>query len=206
MSISLAPEHDWSAAAPIVMPVLLPVTSKGVAAADVDRASLGEGRHGGATLHWAGPAGMRVGLAIPATRFDVLVNTDHLVSWDVATDAILSTALANLEAWSNSTPWEEEAEGDRRLLVSDSGERWDAGRLLLPAVRLYLERELGRGARVLVAVPNRHLLVAGALRPSDPGFIDDLRSFVAAEAADADEPVDGRLFELYQGGLTEVAG
>jgi hypothetical protein len=55
-------------------------------------------------------------------------------------------------------------------------------------------------------MPNRHILVTGALLPADPGFMDDLRSFVATEAADADEPVDGRIFELLEGGLAEVAG
>jgi len=106
---------------------------------------------------------------------------------------------------SDSTPWEEEVEGGRRLLVSVSGERWDASRILLVGVRVYLERELGKGARVIVAMPNRHILVAGSLLPADPGFMDDLRSFVATEAAGADEPVDGRLFELFEGGLAELA-
>jgi hypothetical protein len=206
VSISSAPEQDWSAAAGIVMPVLLPVSAPGVDAATVDRGALGVTHHGGATLHWPGPVGLPVGVVIPAAGYDLLVNTDHLVSWDVDVAAILSTAMANLEAWSNSTPWEEEVAGGRRLLVSDSGERWDAGRILLIAVRVYLERELGRNARVIVAIPNRHLLVAGALVATDPGFLDDLRSFVATEAAEADEPVDGRLFELFEGGLTEVAG
>lgn len=206
MSISSAPEHDWSVAAALVMPIPLPVANSGVDAAGVDRASLGIGHHGGPTLHWAGPAGLHVGVAIRATGYDVLVNTAHLVTWDVETDAILSTALANLESWSNSTPWEEEVAGERRLFVSDSGERWDAGRILLPGVRLYLERELGKGARVLVGIPNRHLLVAGSLRPDDETFTEELRSFVAIEAADADEPVDARLFELVEGGLFEVSG
>jgi hypothetical protein len=206
MAISSAPEHDWTAAARIIMPVLLPVGAVGTDAGSVDRASIGLGHHGGAPLEWPGPVGLHVAVAIPADGFDVLVNVEHIVSWDVEVAAVLSTAMANLEAWSNSTPWEEEVDGGRRLLVSDSGERWDAGRILLVAVRVYLERELGGSARVIVAVPSRHLLVAGSLVPTDPGFMDDLRSFVATEAAEADEPVDGRLFELLEGGLTEVAG
>lgn len=206
MSISSAPEHDWSVAAALVMPVLQPMTAAGTVAAGVDRGTIGLGRSGGLPLHWDGPLGLHVAVAIPAAGYDVIVNTEHLVSWDVETDEVLSTALANLEAWSNSTPWEEEVAGERRLLVSDSGERWDAGRILLPGVRLYLERELGKAARVLVAVPNRHLLVAGALLPADPAFAEDLRSFVASEAAGADEPVDARVFELVEGGLFELAG
>lgn len=205
MGLWSAPEHDWSAAAGIVMPVLLPISSAGMDASTVDRSSLGVGKRGNLPLRWPGPVGLHVAVAIPATGFDIMVSADHLITWDVEVAAVLSTAMANLEAWSNSTPWEEEAEGGRRLLVSDSGERWDAGRILLVAVRVYLERELGKHARVIVGMPNRHILVAGSLLPADPGFLDDLRSFVATEAAGADEPVDGRIFELFEGGLTEIA-
>jgi hypothetical protein len=206
MSLSSAPEHDWSAAAGIVMPVLLPVGAAGTDAATVDRSSLGIGQRGNLPLRWPGPAGLHVAVAIPAVGFDIMVSADHLITWDVEVAAVLSTAMANLGAWSNSMPWEEEVEGARRLFVSDSGERWDAGRILLVSVRVYLERELGKNARVIVGMPNRHILVAGSLLPTEPGFMDDLRSFVATEAAGADEPVDGRLFELLEGGLTEVAG
>jgi len=206
VAISSAPEHDWTAAAGILMPILQPIGSVGTDAATLDRSSPGLGQRGNLPLRWPGPVGLHVAVAIPAVGFDILVSADHVISWDVEVAAVVSTAMANLEAWSNSTPWEEEVEGGRRLLVSDSGERWDAGRLLLPAVRLYLERELGRNARVIVGMPNRHLLVAGSLLPADPGFMDDLRSFVSIEAGGADEPVDGRLFELFEGGLTEVSG
>ena len=151
--------------------------------------------------------GLHVAVAIPAIGFDVLVNADHLISWDVEVAAVLSTAIANLEAWSNSTPWEEEVDGGRRLLVSDSGERWDAGRILLvararlPGARARQERA---GHRRDPEPPHPRGRARSPRR--SPGFLDDLRSFVAAEAADADEPVDGRLFELFEGGLTEVAG
>jgi hypothetical protein len=90
--------------------------------------------------------------------------------------------------------------------VSDSGERWDAARILLLEVCVFLERELGKDVRVLVGIPSRHLLVAGALAADDPAFADDFRAFVAAEAEGADEPIDPRVFELIGGGLTELAG
>jgi hypothetical protein len=205
MSLWSAPEHDWTAAAGIVMPILLPARSAGTDAATVDRSSLGFGRRGTLPLHWPGPVGVHVAVAIPAVGYDILVSADHLITWDVEVAAVLSTAMANLQTWSDSTPWEEEVEGGRRLLVSDSGERWDASRILLVGVRVYLERELGKNARVIVGMPNRHILVAGSLLPADPGFMDDLRTFVATEAADADEPVDGRIFVLCEGGLTEIA-
>ena len=205
MAIARSAEHDWAAAAPLVMPVLLPVGSHGVDASGLDRAGVVfRGGGGGLPLQWPGPMGIPISVALPADGYDALVNVEHLVSWDVEPKEVLSTALANLSAWSNSTPWEEEASDARRLLISDSGERWDAARILLLDVRVFLERELGKDVRVLVAIPSRHLLVAGALAPGDPEFVADFRAFVAAEAEAADEPIDGRVFELAGGGLVEL--
>jgi len=206
MSISTAPEQDWTAATPLVMPVLVPVGSPGLAAAAYDPAALiqARGTAGGTPILWPGPAGMPVAVAIPAAGFHVLVNAEHIAAWAVEPAAVISTAMANLAAWSNSTPWEEETSGGRRILVSDSGEDWDAGRLLLPDVRLFLERESPGDGRVLVAIPTRHLLVAGSAPASDAAFIDDLRAFVHTTHDDADEPLDGRLFVLDRGGITEL--
>ena len=207
MTRARSSELDWSAAAPVVMPILQPLGAAGVDAAGLDRAALllSRGAVGGLTLHWPGPLGIPIAVAIPAEGYDALVNFAHLVSWEIEPAEVLSTAFANLATWSNSTPWEEEVSGSRRLLVSDSGERWDAARILLVDVCVFLERELGRDMRVLVAIPSRHLLVAGALAPDDPAFADDFRAFVAAEAEGADEPIDARVFELAGGGLTELA-
>jgi hypothetical protein len=94
--------------------------------------------------------------------------------------------------------------GDRRLLSSDTGDGWDAARILLPEVLDHLRRELGDSARVLVGLPERHLLVAGALRPDDGEFAAMFAAFVAEQADGADEPVDRRVFELAGGRLVEL--
>jgi hypothetical protein len=205
MSIADAPEQDWPAATGLIMPVLQPIGTPGLPADAYDPASLHltRGTAGGAPLQWPGPAGLPVAVAIPATGFHVLVNAEHVAAWAVEPSAVISTAMANLLAWSNSTPWDAEASDGRRIRVSDSGEGWDAARLLLPEVRLFLEHELA-GGRVLVAVPSRHLLVAGSAPTTDAGFADDLRAFAATAYADADEPVDPRVFILEQGGLVDL--
>ena len=206
MSIADSPEQAWAVAVGIIMPVLAPVESPGADAGSYDPAALhlARGSVGGLPLHWPGPAGIPVAVAIPASGFHVLVNAEHIASWAVEPAAVISTAMANLAAWSNSTPWDEETSGGRRLLVSDSGEEWDASRILLPDVRLFLERELAPNGPVLVAFPSCGLLVAGCAAPSDAGFADDLRAFVLASVADADEPVDPRVFVLVEGGLAEL--
>ena len=78
--------------------------------------------------------------------------------------------MKNLADWSAGAAWTDEVSGERRLLSSDTGEGWDASRILLPEVVDRLSRELGSVGRVLIGLPERHLLVAGTLRPGDEEF------------------------------------
>ena len=55
--------------------------------------------------------------------------------------------------------------------------------------------------RVLVGVPERHLLVAGSLRPDDAEFAELFAQFIREANAAADEPIDDRVFELVSGEL-----
>ena len=75
----------------------------------------------------------------------------------------------------------------------------------MPEVRDHLARELGVGARVLVGLPERHLLLAGALRPRDEEFAGLFAEFVIEHSGGADEPIDRRVFELVDGQLVEFA-
>ena len=56
MSVWSAPEHDWAAAAAIIMPILLPVASPSTDAATVDRSSLGLSQRGSLPLSWPRPS------------------------------------------------------------------------------------------------------------------------------------------------------
>jgi hypothetical protein len=201
------PEHDWSHATGLIYPTFRPVGTKGVRFDEIDAAALAAqtGRAHVAPLVDEGPAGLPVVYSLQAGGFDIIVNADHLLSWGVPPSAIQDAALANLAAWSATAPWTDEASGDRRLLSSDSGDGWDASRILLPEVREHLSRELGSSGRVLVGLPDRHLLVAGTLRPGDEEFAGLFAEFVVEQSGGADEPVDRRVFELRDGQLVEFS-
>ena len=66
--------------------------------------------------------------------------------------------------------------------------------------------ELGAAGRVLVGLPDRHLLLAGGLRPGDDDFAALVRDYVMEHSAEADEPIDRRVFELRGADLVEFAG
>ncbi len=152
-----------------------------------------------------GPVGLPVVYALSAGAFDVIVNGDHLLSWGVAATEVQDAAIRNLSAWSAQAPWTDEVSGERRILSSDTGDGWDAARILLPDVREHIAQELGATGRVLVGLPERHLLIAGTLRPDDLEFAALFAGFVVEHSGGADEPIDRRVFELVDGHLTEFA-
>jgi len=192
-----APEHDWTSAADHVYPVLRPAGTHGTKLAEVDEAALaqeGLKKHA-LPLIDPGPADLAIAYVLREPAYDVLVNADHLLAWGVGTDQLRDTAMANLAAWSTRAPWTDELSGERRLLSSDTGEGSDAARILLEDVRQHLAGECGPG-RVLVALPDRDLLIAGSLGSGDPEFATQFGAFVADVADDAHEPIDPGLFEL----------
>jgi hypothetical protein len=197
-SPAAAPEHDWTSAADHIYPVLRPMGTHGTMLAEIDEAQLaqeGLKKHA-LPLIDPGPADLAVAYVLREVAYDVLVNADHLLAWGVGADQLRETAMANLGAWSARAPWTDELSGERRLLSSDTGEGGDAARILLADVRHHLAGECGGPGRVLVALPDRDLLVAGTLNPGDAEFAGQFAAFVADVVDDAHEPIDGGLFEL----------
>jgi hypothetical protein len=206
--IAESPEHDWTAASAILYPLLRPAGTQGLEVASIDAAALAadSSRSHSQPLVDEGPAGLTVVYAMPGSGFDVIVNGDHLLSWGVSASAVQDAAMRNLATWSATAAWTDEVSGDRRLISSDTGDGWDASRILLPDVRDRLANELGGGSRILVGLPERHLLVAGALLPTDDEFAGLFAEFVLEASGGADEPGDRRVFELTDGRLVEFPG
>ena len=92
------------------------------------------------------------------------------------------------------------------MASSDTGNGWDAARILLPEVVDHIVAELGSAGRILIGLPERHLLTAATLRPDDPEFAALFADFVVEQSGGADEPIDRRVFELVDGRLVEFAG
>ena len=202
---SLSPEHDWSAAARLIFPLLRPAGTPGIHVTGVDPAVLiaTANQSHAQPLVDDGPCGLAVVYAIAASGFDVIVNGDHILSWGIGPEAIQDAAIANLVAWSATAPWSSEASDSRRILSSDTGDGWDATRILLPDVRAHLARELAGPGRILIGLPERHLLVAGLMRPGDEEFGALFTEFVAEQSGGSDEPIDRRVFELVDDRVVE---
>jgi hypothetical protein len=201
-----APEHDWELAKAMVLPAFRPVGTQGLPLESIQRENLlaQAAKSHAQPIVDVGPADLPVVYVIPAGGFDIVVNGDHLLSWGIEPHELQDAAMANLSAWSATAPWTEETSGDRRLISSETGDGLDAVRILLPATVDHLRSALGPG-RILVGIPERHLLTASVLRPEDAEFAAMFGEFIIEHSGGADEPIDRRVFELVDGRLVEFA-
>lgn len=207
-AIADTPEHDWELARTLIFPAFRPLGTQGLAMDSIDREALaGQVRQSHTQpLLDQGPAGLPVVYTLGAGGFDIVVNGDHLLSWGVEPAAIQDAAMGNLAAWAATAAWTAEQSGERRLLSSETGDGWDAARVLLPETIQHLAAELGPHGRILVGIPEKHLLTAGSLRPGDDEFAALFADFIVEQSGGADEPIDRRLFELVDGRLVEFVG
>ena len=203
-----SPEQDWAHARDIIYPPFRPFGTHGLPLESIDREVLAahSAQSHAQPLIDVGPAELPVVYTIDAGAYDIVVNGDHLLSWGVEPSEVQDAALRNLERWSSTAPWTDEVSGDRRLISSDTGNGWDAARIMLPDVVAHLIAELGGAGRILVGLPDRHLMTAGSLRPGDDDFATLFADFVVEQSGGADEPIDRRVFELVDGRLVEFGG
>jgi hypothetical protein len=197
-SHSEAPEHQWEAAADHIFPALRPAGMHGAPLEELDEVRLA---HEGMKKHALplvddGPASLSVVYVLREPSFDVVINADHLLTWGIDAPTLRDRAMSNLRAWSATAPWTDELSGDRHLVSSDTGSGGDAARILLAEVRAHLAGRCGGPSRVLVALPDRDLLIAASLPPADDEFLTQFEGFVADLIEGAHEPIERGLFEL----------
>jgi hypothetical protein len=203
-----SPEQDWTHARDLIYPAFRPVGTQGLPIESIDREALAahSAQSHAQPLIDVGPAELPVVYTIDAGAYDIVVNGDHLLSWGVEPSEVQDAAIRNLATWSAGAPWTDEVSGDRRLISSDTGNGRDAARIMLPDVVAHLVAELGAVGRILVGLPERHLMTAGSLRPDDDDFAALFADFIVEHSGGADEPIDRRVFELVDGRLVEFSG
>ena len=131
--------------------------------------------------HRPGPAGLADRVRAARAAFDVMVNADHLLTWDVRAEQLREMAMANLARVVGDRAVERR-DGRRAApaLVRHGRRAGTRAGSCCPRPGASIAGECGGPARVLVALPDRHLLVAGSLQPGDAEFAGQFADFVAA--------------------------
>ncbi len=179
---------EWPMARGLLRPVLRPIGSE---APELVAGSL------------PGAAGLPVLYVVSSAASPAPVDARDLEAWGVEACDVEAAAMENLAAWDDAAGWVSEGQGPRRMVWSESGEGLDAARILLPGVREHLADEFGSSGRVLVAMPERDLLIATGVSERDPEFEEMFADYVAERSSAAEEPIDPRVFELIGGELVD---
>lgn len=146
---------DLEAVRERVFPMLKPAASlEGVSAsiADPDKRP----------VYRSWEAGLVIALVLDAPDNMTYLRQCDLARWRIDFDSLLELALENLEAASEGLPLRMSQSPDEdspsAFIVIDSGDGYDATRILLPRQRDFLAKYLG--PEYLVGIPNRDFLIA----------------------------------------------
>ena len=203
-----APEHDWSVARDLLYPAFRPVGTLGLAVDSIDREQLAahSAQSHAQPLLDEGPAGLPVVYTIDAGAYDIVVNGDHLLSWGVEPSDIQDAALRNLADMVGDGAVDRRGLGRAAAHQLGHGARLGCRPDPAPGGHRAPASELGSVGRILIGLPERHLMTAGSLRPGDDDFATLFAEFIVEQSGGADEPIDRRVFELVDGRLVEFAG
>jgi uncharacterized protein YtpQ (UPF0354 family) len=129
------------------------------------------------------------------------INEEHLDRWEVSAQDIHERSLANLRRRTEQIKYTTVGAGDQQLFIFNSGDGYDASRLLLSEVLAEWARVLP--GNLVIGIPNRDFLIA--FSDANP---DILRAVAAQVQSDAAQRVYGlphQLFTLVKGVVKEYS-
>jgi uncharacterized protein YtpQ (UPF0354 family) len=133
---------------------------------------------------------------IDEKRSVAYINEEQLDRWQVGIDELHDLALANLRhVTEQQVKYTTAGEGDQRLFIFNSGDGYDAARLLLTDVLAQWARMLP--GNLVVGIPNRDFLIA--LSDADQDILQAVAQQIQADALQRDHGLTEQLFTLRNG-------
>ena len=141
--------------------------------------------------------GLIVGFVLDRKSNYQFVTEDDLARWKIELPKLAERAFANLEAASRDIPVNA-TQGADRMLAIETGDGYDATRLLLPGFRRFATRHLGE--TYYAAIPNRDALVLWATDCSKE-FTTRLVAHLGSQYRGEPYPLTDRIFEVGPEGI-----
>jgi uncharacterized protein YtpQ (UPF0354 family) len=130
------------------------------------------------------------------------INENHLERWEANVVDIHERAIENLRRrTADSVRYTTVGEGEQRLFIFNSGDGYDAARLLLSDVLADWARQVP--GRLVIGVPNRDFLIA--FSDANPEILRAVAAQVQADSAQREYGLTEQLFTLVGGVVKEYS-
>jgi len=137
---------------------------------------------------------------IDEQRSVAFINEDHLDRWGVDVQEIHARAIANLRRRTHEqVDYVVAGEGEQRIFIFNSGDGYDATRLLLSDVLAAWARELP--AHLVIGIPNRDFLIG--FSDANPEILQRIAQQIQADSVGREYGITDQLFTLDAGGVRE---
>jgi uncharacterized protein YtpQ (UPF0354 family) len=137
---------------------------------------------------------------IDEQRSVTFINDDHLERWGVGQTDIHEQAIANLRRRTHErVDYVTAGEGDQRLYIFNSGDGYDATRLLLGDVLATWAQALP--GNLVIGIPNRDFLIG--FSDANPEILEQIAQQIQADAAGREYGLTEQLFTLESGQVRE---
>jgi uncharacterized protein YtpQ (UPF0354 family) len=130
----------------------------------------------------------------------VFINENHLERWQVNQRDIHAQALANLRRRTvEERDYTVAGSGDQQLFIWNTGDGYDATRLLLSDVLAKWQTQIG--GNLVIGIPNRDFLIA--FSDNDRSVVENIARQLQHDARTQPYPLTDRLFTVLQGQVRE---
>jgi uncharacterized protein YtpQ (UPF0354 family) len=137
---------------------------------------------------------------IDERRSVAFINEDHLERWGVDVTDVHEQAITNLRRRTHEqVDYVTTGEGEQRLFIFNSGDGYDATRLLLSDVLATWAS--GLPGNLVIGIPNRDFLIG--LSDADPEILERVALQIQADAAGREYGLTEQLFTLASGEIRE---
>jgi uncharacterized protein YtpQ (UPF0354 family) len=145
-------------------------------------------------------ADLMITYVIDEDRSVAYINEDHLERWNVSVQDLHQRSLENLRQRTDAqVTYTAVGADEQRLFIYNSGDGYDATRLLLADVLSGWARELP--GNLVIGIPNRDFLIA--FSDANPEILRGIAHQVQADAAQREYGLTEQLFTLVAGVVKE---
>jgi uncharacterized protein YtpQ (UPF0354 family) len=144
-------------------------------------------------------ADLMIAYVIDEERSVAYINEEHLDRWSLSAHDLHEQSLVNLRRRTEQVKYTTVGAGEQQLFIFNSGDGYDASRLLLSDVLAEWARAVP--GNLVIGIPNRDFLIA--FSDANPEILRAVAMQVQADAARREYGLTDQLFTLVKGAVKE---